>query len=191
MHTNINGWTTRNVGHELRCTVLGSYDADLICVNETHLKPGEEISMPGYKFVNHPHYQSEVLGYKGHGGIGILVKDDVYNWYKVSMVYKDYEGILGLRLVHREHGRITHLYSTYLPPENSKYGRESNRFFYKLLMELYKYDDVDEFVMVGDLNVRIGENTETCYTDKIPPQVPLEKFKKQSWKSIYRIPYRF
>ena len=165
----MNGWTTRNVGHELRCTVLGSYDADLICVNETHLKPVEEISMPGYKFVNHPHYQSEVLGYKGHGGIGILVKKDVYDQYKVSMVYKDYEGILGLRLVHREHGRITHLYSMYLPPENSKYGRESNSFFYELLMELYKYDDVDEFVMVGDLNACIGKDTEMCYTDKIPP----------------------
>ena len=165
----MNGWTTRNVGHELRCTVLGSYDADLICVNKTHLKPGEEISMSGYKFINHPCYQSELLGYKGHGGVGILVKNNVYNEYKVSTVYKDYEGILGLRLAHREHGRITHLYSTYLPPENLKYGRESNSFFYKLLMELYKYDNVDEFVMVGDLNARIGKDTETCYTDKIPP----------------------
>ena len=93
VHTNVNGWTTRNVGHELRCIVLGSYDADLICVNETHLKPGKEISMPGYKFVNHPCTQREILGYKGHGGIGILVKDDVCNWYKVSMVYKEYKGI--------------------------------------------------------------------------------------------------
>ena len=93
------------------------------------------------------------------------------------MVYKDYEGIFGLRLVHREHRGITHLYSTYLPPENSKYRRESNSFFYELLMELYKYNDLDEFVLVGDLNARIGENTETCYMDKIPPQVPLEKLK--------------
>ena len=62
------------------------------------------------------------------------------------MVYKDYEGISGLRLVHREHGRVTHLFSTYLLPENSKYGRDSTNFFYKLLMELYKYDDVDKFV---------------------------------------------
>ena len=112
IHTNVNGCTTRNVNHELRCTVLGSYDADLICVNETHLKPGKEISMPGYKFINHPCYQSELPGYKGHGGVGILVKNDLYNRYKLSAVYKDYEGILGLRLVHREHGRITHLYST-------------------------------------------------------------------------------
>ena len=85
MHTNVNGWTTHNVGHELRCMLLGSYDADLICVNETHPKPGEEISMPGYKFVNHPHIQREVVGYKGRGGIGKLVKDDVCNRYKVSM----------------------------------------------------------------------------------------------------------
>ena len=79
VHTNVNGWITHNVGHELRCTVLGSYDADYICVNESHLKPGEEISMHGYKFVNHPHIQKEVLGYKGHGCIGILVKDNVHN----------------------------------------------------------------------------------------------------------------
>ena len=131
VHTNMNGWTTHNVGHELRCTVLGNYDADLICVNETHLKPGEEISMPGYKFINHPHIQREILGYKGHGGVGILVKDDVCNRYKVSMVYKDYESILGLRLVHREHGSVTLLYSTYLLPENSKYVRESNSFLYE------------------------------------------------------------
>ena len=65
----------------------------------------------------------------------------------------------------------------YLPPENSKCGRESSNFFYELLTELYKYDDVDKFIMVGDLNAHTGESTETCYTDKIPPQVPLEKFK--------------
>ena len=99
-------------------------------------------------------------------------------------MYKDYEGILGLRLAHREHGRITHLYSAYLPPENSKYGRESNSFFYELLMELYKYDDVDEFVLVGDLNARIGEDTETCYMDKIPPRVPIEKFKNNHGKAF-------
>ena len=70
VHTNVNGWTTRNVGHELRCMVLGSYDADLICVNKTHLKPGEEISMPGYKFVNCPRYQIEVLGTRAIEALG-------------------------------------------------------------------------------------------------------------------------
>ena len=176
VHTNVNEWTTRNVGHELRCMVLGKYDADLICVNEMHLRIGEEIIMPGYRFVSHPRTQKEVLGFKPHGGVGILVKDKLHNQYKISMVYKDYEGILGLRLVHREHSRIMHIYSTYLPPENSKYGRDSNSFFYELLTELYKYNDVDEFIMV-DLNAHNGDHTETCYTDTIPTRIPLEKVK--------------
>ena len=78
----------------------------------------------------------------------------------------------------------------YLPLENSKYGRESNSFFYELLTELYKHDDVDEFVMVGDLNACIGENTEMCYMDKIPPRVPLERLKTIIKKHL-SIPYRF
>ena len=157
--------------------VLDKYDADLICVNETHLKIWEEITMPGYRFVSHPQTQKEVLGFKSHGGVGILVKDELHNQYKISTVYKDYKGILGLRLVHREHGCVIHIYSMYLPPENSKYGRDSNHFFYELLTELYKYNDVDEFIMVGDLNAHIGDHTETCYTDTIPLRIPLEKVK--------------
>ena len=146
-------------------------------MNETHLIIGEEINMPGYRFVSHPWAQKEVLGFKSHGGVGILVKDELHNQYKISTVYKDYWGILGLRLVHTEHGHLIHIYSMYLPPEISKYRRDSNNFFYELLTELYKYDDVDEFIMVEDLNACIGDHTETCYTDTIPPRIPLEKVK--------------
>ena len=65
----------------------------------------------------------------------------------------------------------------YLPPENLKYGRDSNNFFYELLTELYKYNDVDDFIMVGDLNAHIRDHTETCYTGTITPRIPLEKVK--------------
>ena len=133
--------------------------------------------MSGYKFVSHPRIQKEALGFRSHRGVRTLVKDDVHNQYKVSTVYKEYEGILGLRLVYREHGHVIHVCSTYLLPENSKYGRDSNNFFYKLLTELYKYNDIEEIIMVGVLNARIGDITETCYTDTMPPQVPLEKLK--------------
>ena len=38
--------------------------------------------------------------------------------------------------------------------------------------------------MVGDLNACIGGHTETCYTDTIPPRIPLEKVKNNHGKAF-------
>ena len=50
-HLNVNGWTQNNA--MLRKNLLKHSKADFICVNETHLKKDDIISLPGYQWVGY------------------------------------------------------------------------------------------------------------------------------------------
>ena len=72
-------------------------------------------------------------------------------------------------------------YTGYLPPENSKWGREPDMFFGHLLSKIYLCTDVDMTIFCGDLNARLGPAND-CIDDKddIPKRSVIDYTKKTS-----------
>lgn len=128
-------------------------DPDIICVSETHLPQGETMEVPGYKFYGN----SRIMpGSHKSGGVAILVGDNLYTNYRVSICCMDTEGILALKLVHISTGYYTVVVSNYLPPSNSDFGRDPESFYDRLLLLTYEFPDADMLLMCGDFNSRIG-----------------------------------
>ena len=94
---------------------------------------------------------------KGSGGVGMFIKHDILTNYVVADVDRTYEGILVVRLCHKITKYSIAVYSCYLPPENSKFGRDPEIFFEHLLQLTYAFEDCDDMVLFGDFNGRIGE----------------------------------
>ncbi len=67
------------------------------------------------------------------------------------------DGILGIELIDKCTQRSYIIFSCYLPPSNSEFGRDGSSFFTHLLTELYRHCEADNIVLCGDFNARIGE----------------------------------
>lgn len=107
--------------------------------------------MDGYKY-----YGNTRKSEKAPGGVAILVKNEIYKKYLITVCCKDTEGILGIKLEHKNTRYCSVIVSNYLPPANSKYGKDPENFFNRLLVLAYEQYDVDLLLFCGDFNARIG-----------------------------------
>ncbi|XP_060556851.1 uncharacterized protein LOC132717406 [Ruditapes philippinarum] len=122
---------------------------------------------------------------KPSGGVGILVKKWVVETYEISIVDKSYDGILALKFDNHDIDTSVIVFSCYLPPENSVWGRDSQSFFAHLLALIYTYENCDFMFIGADFNARIGSLSdvlEDC--DSIPPRVVLDKKVNQHGHSL-------
>ena len=67
-----------------------------------------------------------------------------------------YDGLLILKFCHKGSQFEFIVCSSYLPPEDSPYGRDSEGFFSHLLSYIYMYSYVDKLFICGDINARVG-----------------------------------
>lgn len=77
------------------------------------------------------------------------------------------------------------MYSLYLPPENSPWGRDATAFFFHLLTQVYLHCETDALILYGDLNSRIGSIQENndCF-DNIQHRTSIDKTCNQHGKSF-------
>lgn len=88
--------------------------------------------------------------------VGLGKNESIAEDFSISIVDKSLDGILGMLFVHRITEFSFVVFSSYLPPENSPWGRNGTAFFSHLLAQTYLYDDVDNIFMCGDVNARTG-----------------------------------
>lgn len=131
-------------------------DPDIVCVSETHLLTYESMEISDFKFIGQSRSVGGASGETRSGGVAILVKDAVYHDYSMEICCADYDGILGIKLLHLASGYQTVVVCNYLPPAGSPYGRDAEGFFERLLLLSYQMYDVDCMLYVGDFNARIG-----------------------------------
>lgn len=140
-------------------------------MNETHLvnEDGIDLTEHGFKWIGFNRTHTHIKAPKGSGGVGVVVKDWLFNSYCIDIVDKSYEGILGVRFVNKYNDFTLILFTVYLPPENSPWGRDASSFYSHLLTQIYLHYESDAIVVCGDLNARIG-NTQDCndFLDNIP-----------------------
>lgn len=129
--------------------------------------------------------QTHIQAPKGSGGVGLLIKCDLYKLYNVKVIDHAYEGIIGVQFANKFSDFKLIVYSMYLPPENSPWGRDATSFFSHLLTQVYLHCETDAIFLCGDLNSRIGSIQENndCF-DNIPHQKSIEKTCNQHGKSF-------
>lgn len=129
--------------------------------------------------------QTHIQAPKGSGGVGLLIKCDLYNSYNVKVIDHAYEGIIGVHFANKFSDFNFIVYSLYLPPENSPWGRDATAFFSHLLTQVYLHCETDALILCGDLNSRIGSIQENndCF-DNIPHRTLVDKACNQHGKSF-------
>ena len=128
-HLSIHGW-----GQELRDykTKIFNYpDCDLISVNESWLRHEDcEPQIEGFKWIDNRRKTINKRARTGSGGVGILVKLELYRDYLIDISDKAYDGILAITLTNKHTDYKFAFITSYLPPVNSIYGRDSTSFFF-------------------------------------------------------------
>ena len=90
-------------------------------------------------------------------GYWFFYKESLSDEFETKVLDSTYEGVLSVQFSHRVSKHKTVINICYLPPENSKWGRNCTDFFAHLTNELYRTADVDLVLYAGDFNARIGK----------------------------------
>ena len=159
-------------------------DSDVISLNETHLIGDKKLDIEGYVWEGHNRSKQHARARKGFGGVGIFVKDTMYENYTVSIEYKDYDDMLGVLFTNKNTGYCFMVYSLYLPPETSTVYNNAPEFFDRILLEVYKCIDVDAIYFVGDLNAKLGGLKDYTDIDPIAPRKVIDAAENNHGKAF-------
>lgn len=108
--------------------------------------------------------------------------------YQIEMIDTAIEGIIGLCFEHRESYYCFVVFSCYLPPEQSKWGRDASSFYSHLLSQVYLYTEADAIYICGDLNSGIGRLDDYINdVDDIPSRVALDGFVNHHGETLLEI----
>ena len=88
--------------------------------------------------------------------MGVFIKAYLFSIFEIEIVDKLVDGIIGIRFTHKPSDYSFVLFSCYLPPEMSHWGRDASSFFAHLLSQIYLFSHLDAIYVCGDVNSRIG-----------------------------------
>ena len=95
-----------------------------------------------------------------------------------------FEGILCSKFTSKHSDYNFIVFSCYLSPENSVWGRDSDAFFAHILGDIYSNCDCDAIYLCGDFNARIGTSRDISDFDVIPERSVLDNFVNQHGHSF-------
>ena len=94
---------------------------------------------------------------KGSGGVGILIKENLHDKFKLEICCAIADQVIGVRLKSREAAESIAVYSVYLPPEGSPHATNNENVLNRLTIEIYKQAEMDNIIVCGDFTARISE----------------------------------
>ena len=149
------------------------------------MKANDQINIKGYRWIGFNREMKHIRAPKASGGVGFFIKNTFLNDFDVHIVDKEIDGLLGILLTEKLSEAQILLFTGYLPPENSKWGRNPEIFYGHLLSKIYFYSTVDMVVICGDLNARIGQ-LKDCIADidNIPNRVVIDQVKNKHGESF-------
>ena len=130
-------------------------------VCETHFPVQNKIEIDGYTWYGHNRTEIHKNAPKASGGVGILVKESVTKLFDTEIVDKPCDGVLVVKFTRKHSDYNFIVFSCYLPPERSNWGRDAQGFFAHILAKTYHFSDSDAIFVSGDLNARIGSLSDT------------------------------
>ena len=147
---------------DLRTAIIKFTNSDIFGIQETHLdnNTSNQPSLPGYRWFGHCRNIRHIRSNITYGGIGIFIREELFNSYNISILDKSYEGILCILFKDKISDFSFTVYCCYLAPENSPYGRNSAEFYHHLLSLTYLHNFVDASFYLGDFNARISDKSD-------------------------------
>ena len=103
--------------------LLQSLNPDIISLNDVHLSGDEVIELTGYFWFGN-NRNRHIRAPKGSGGVGLLVKNELFEHFKIKIVDKSMDGIIGVLFDNRHLPYSFVVFSCYLSPEGSVRGRD-------------------------------------------------------------------
>ncbi len=141
----------------VREAIIQYLDLDIIGLAETHLVRGAVLNIDGYTWFGHNRLHLHARARTGSGGVGFLVRDALLVDYDVSVLDKDYEGILWLQLKSKVSRETLSVCVCYVSPEHSTRDVDMSDFLDTLLMQIHQYQSEGQFFVCGDFNSRLGD----------------------------------
>jgi len=123
---------------------------------ETHLADTNSINVYGYNCISKVR-KKHVRARKCSGGVALLYKRDLLQYFRFSEICSDVDGILAVNLMSMYSSFQIVIIVVYLPPEQSPWGRDSARYFNELTRLSHEFCNADLLVLLGDFNAKIGE----------------------------------
>ena len=107
----------------------------------------------------------------------MLIKLDIFEYFDSKVIDKALDGILSVKFQHKLTDFTFVVMCCYLPPKNSVWGRDSDKFYSHLTNALYTYSDVDSLILCGDFNARISSQSDVIseIDQNVPPRVSIDK----------------
>ena len=133
----------------------------MVVLCETHLRSNDEtIDVPLYTCISYPRQFRHVRAKRNYGGVCILVRNCLLQYFDFNIIERSYDGILAVKF----DCKISHycflVVAMYLPPEQSVWGRDSVNFYNHLMKIVYEYENCDNIILAGDVNSKIGNAQE-------------------------------
>ena len=155
----------------IRKECLDSLNLDIIGVAESHLLGQNSLEIDGYKWFGNNRKSVHTKARKGSGGVGIFVKSELFEHFRIEKLNDNTEGILWINLRPIHTGEQLKFCVCYLPPANSTRNVNSQEYFDLLMSQVYEYQHNWLITIFGDFNVRIGENEDfIAGVDNLPPR---------------------
>ncbi len=180
---NVNSWNDKN--GELRKHIATFRGADILSLNETHLRDKLEIELDGYKWLGHNRVKQHARAKRAFGGVGLFIKHSVFEDYVITEEFNDFDDMFGVLFVNKHTDYKFIVYSLYLPPEKSNVYNDAPDFFNKLLLEVYKHVEIDAIYFAGDINAKIGELRDFSDIDNVPGRTVLDPTTNNHGKALH------
>ena len=145
----------------------------------------QTLVIDGYRWVGLNRCNLHCKAPKGSGGVGLLIKNSLYTDYRIEIIDNTMDGILGVKFANKLTDYTFVIFSCYLPPEGSPWGRDASSFFTHLLTQIYLHYDADAMFVCGDFNARIGSAPDFDKDlDNVPPKLCVDSIQNQHGKSF-------
>ncbi len=140
MSWNVNSWTENNTIFVGR--IINHLHPDILCLCETHLEGNETIKIDDYEFISNNRKIKHKIAPKIHGSVGMLIKKDLYLKYNIFSIDDIVEGILGVRFVNKATEYNFFIFTSYIAPYDSPYGKVVREILGSLIAQMYLINDL-------------------------------------------------
>ena len=104
-----------------------------------------------------------------------MIKTGILVDCRFEIVDAEYDGILCVKYISKTTDFTFIIFSCFLPPENSVWGRDAQSNFAHILTNLYINNDDDAFIVYGDFNARIGSFKDFSEFHTVPNRSDIDK----------------
>lgn len=159
---------------------------DIVFLQETHLhENSDEFVLPGFSKPIHYYRQKRGKAWKASGGISVLIKEELRQ--HVRCLPKSNSDLVWLEFkADNDENDTLYIASTYIPPENSSYGRDhTGAIWDRLQSDVDYYATRGKIIVCGDLNARTGSLEDFITMDRVsnhyhlPPDYTYDNARKR------------